>query len=117
MSRLRDGAMVGQAQAELAALALRQAQANSDLDGLTATVRPVLQEVVPGVTRAAFVWGLPLTGNKWSGTMELVGQPGSARLADQLRLPLRSVTPPDRSSPNQMLLMKSRTSCRSTRLE
>ena len=55
----------------------------------------VLERVaaLPGVTRAAFVWGLPLTGNKWSGTMELVGQSDSARLADQLSLPLRSVTP------------------------
>ena len=31
---------------------------------------------IPGVVRTAFVWGLPLTGNKWPGTMELVGQPG-----------------------------------------
>ena len=55
----------------------------------------VLERVaaLPGVNRAAFVWGLPLTGNKWSGTMELVGQPGSGRPADQLSLPLRSVTP------------------------
>ena len=31
---------------------------------------------LPGVVKTAFVWGLPLTGNKWPGTMELVGQPG-----------------------------------------
>jgi putative ABC transport system permease protein len=55
----------------------------------------VLERVaaLPGVTRAAFVWGLPLTGNKWGGTMELVGQSDSARLTDQLSVPLRSVTP------------------------
>jgi putative ABC transport system permease protein len=55
----------------------------------------VLERVaaLPGVTHAAFVWGLPLTGNKWPGTIDLVGQPGSARLTDQLSVPLRSVTP------------------------
>ena len=55
----------------------------------------VLERVaaLPGVSRAAFVWGLPLTGNKWPGTMELVGQPGDGTVAGQLSLPLRSVTP------------------------
>jgi putative ABC transport system permease protein len=55
----------------------------------------VLERVaaLPGVTHAAFVWGLPLTGNKWPGTMELAGQSGSDRPFDQLSLPLRSVTP------------------------
>ena len=48
---------------------------------------------LPGVARAAFVWGLPLTGNKWPGTMELVGQPGDGTAAGQLSLPLRSITP------------------------
>jgi putative ABC transport system permease protein len=48
---------------------------------------------LPGVRRAAFVWGLPLTGNKWTGDMEIVGEPGSTKLAEQLSLPLRSVTP------------------------
>ena len=48
---------------------------------------------LPGVTHAAFVWGLPLTGNKWSGDMEIIGQPGSPKLAEQLNLPLRAVTP------------------------
>jgi putative ABC transport system permease protein len=48
---------------------------------------------LPGVRQAAFVWGLPLTGNKWSGDMEIVGQPGSSKLKDQMNLPLRSVTP------------------------
>jgi putative ABC transport system permease protein len=55
----------------------------------------VLERVaaIPGVRQAAFVWGLPLTGNKWMGTLELVEHAGSGRLADQLSLPLRSVTP------------------------
>ena len=48
---------------------------------------------IPGVSHAAFVWGLPLTGNKWGGTMEIAGQPASSRLKDQMDLPLRSVTP------------------------
>jgi putative ABC transport system permease protein len=54
----------------------------------------VLERVgaIPGVSRVAFVWGLPLTGNKWPGTMEVVGQIGSTGSADQLNLPLRSVT-------------------------
>jgi len=48
---------------------------------------------LPGVKQAAFVWGLPLTGNKWTGTMEIVGQPVVDPLKDRLLLPLRSVTP------------------------
>ena len=37
---------------------------------------------LPGVTHAAFVWGLPLTGNKWGGDMEI---PGAARLLEARR--------------------------------
>jgi predicted permease len=50
----------------------------------------VLERVnaLPGVTRAAFAWGVPLTGNKWPGTMEIVNQPE----AGQLGFPLRSIT-------------------------
>jgi predicted permease len=48
---------------------------------------------LPGVKHAAFVWGLPLTGNKWNGDMEIVGQATSSRLEDKLHLPLRSITP------------------------
>jgi putative ABC transport system permease protein len=47
---------------------------------------------LPGVTHAAFVWGLPLTGNKWTGAMEIVGRAGASTLTDRLQLPLRSVT-------------------------
>ena len=54
----------------------------------------VLERVaaLPGVKHAAFVWGLPLTGNKWNGDMEIVGQATSSKLADKIHLPLRSVT-------------------------
>ena len=48
---------------------------------------------LPGVRQAAFVWGLPLTGNKWRGQMEIVGQPESSKLKEQMHLPLRTVTP------------------------
>ena len=48
---------------------------------------------LPGVKQVAFVWGLPLTGNKWNADMEIVGQPTSSRLEDKIHLPLRSVTP------------------------
>ena len=47
---------------------------------------------LPGVKHAAFVWGLPLTGNKWNGDMEIVGQARSSKLEDKLHLPLRSIT-------------------------
>ncbi|MGH9311067.1 MAG: ABC transporter permease, partial [Vicinamibacterales bacterium] len=48
---------------------------------------------LPGVTHAAFVWGLPLTGNKWPGTMEVAGRTDGGSPADQVNFPLRSVTP------------------------
>jgi len=48
---------------------------------------------LPGVKHAAFVWGLPLTGNKWNADMEIVGQAASSKLEDKMHLPLRSVTP------------------------
>ena len=47
---------------------------------------------LPGVRHAAFVWGLPLTGNKWPGTME-IGDPGPDGTPNRVRFPLRSVTP------------------------
>ena len=46
---------------------------------------------VPGVTRAAFAWGVPLTGNKWPGEMEVPGQVAS-KITDRINLPLRSIT-------------------------
>ena len=47
---------------------------------------------VPGVARAAFAWGVPLTGNKWNADVEFPGQPGGTKLADRINLPLRSIT-------------------------
>ncbi len=47
---------------------------------------------VPGVTGAAFAWGVPLTGNKWPGELQFPGQPGSTNLADRVTVPLRSIT-------------------------
>jgi putative ABC transport system permease protein len=51
---------------------------------------------LPGVKHAAFIWGLPLTGNKWEGNMEILGQEnsiGSSPLERQINLPLRSASP------------------------
>jgi predicted permease len=50
----------------------------------------VLERVaaLPGVSHAAFAWGVPLTGNKWPGTIEFVGRPDLG----QVSLPLRSIT-------------------------
>jgi len=48
---------------------------------------------LPGVRRAAFAWGVPLTGNSWPGQVEIEGQPAPSKPSDQLSLPLRSVTP------------------------
>ena len=47
---------------------------------------------VPGVTRAAFAWGVPLTGNKWTADVEFPGQAGSSKLVDRITVPLRSIT-------------------------
>jgi putative ABC transport system permease protein len=47
---------------------------------------------VPGVTHAAFAWGVPLTGNKWPGEFEFAGQPGTSSQADRVTLPIRSIT-------------------------
>lgn len=48
---------------------------------------------LPGVTAAAFGWGVPLTGNKWNTTFELPGAEEAGSLKSQLNLPTRSVTP------------------------
>ena len=48
---------------------------------------------VAGVQRAAFAWGVPLTGNNWPGRVEIEGQPPIAKPADAVALPVRSVTP------------------------
>ncbi len=46
-----------------------------------------------GVQRAAFAWGVPLTGNNWPGRIEVEGQPPITSPADLIALPVRSVTP------------------------
>ena len=48
---------------------------------------------LPGVQHAAFAWGVPLTGNNWTGPVEIEGQPAPSKASDQLTLPLRAVTP------------------------
>jgi putative ABC transport system permease protein len=46
-----------------------------------------------GVRRAAFAWGLPLTGNNSPATLAVVGGGEDARLVDQFSVPVRAVTP------------------------
>ena len=48
---------------------------------------------LPGVQKAAFAWGVPLTGNDWPGRVEIEGQPAIARASDRIPIPFRSVTP------------------------
>jgi len=47
---------------------------------------------VPGVQKAAFVWGTPLTGNDWPSNIEIEDHP-VAKPTDRFAQPLRSVTP------------------------
>jgi putative ABC transport system permease protein len=48
---------------------------------------------LPGVVRAAFAWGVPLTGNKWPAEIQLGGVPGGPREVDRISVPMRAVTP------------------------
>ena len=48
---------------------------------------------LPGVQKAAFAWGVPLTGNDWPGRVEIEGQPAITRPSDRIPIPIRSVTP------------------------
>lgn len=52
--------------------------------------KQVLERVaaLPGVSHAAFAWGVPLTGNKWPGLIEFIGRPDLGPVS----FPLRSVT-------------------------
>jgi putative ABC transport system permease protein len=47
---------------------------------------------LPGVKSAAFVWGLPLTGNQWRVPIGIEGRP-PANPQDRIFVPLRTVTP------------------------
>lgn len=49
---------------------------------------------IPGVRRAAYAWGVPLTGNNWPATLTLVGgDVDAAGLPARISAPLRAVTP------------------------
>ncbi|HWJ56843.1 MAG TPA: FtsX-like permease family protein, partial [Vicinamibacterales bacterium] len=48
---------------------------------------------LPGVSHAAYVWGLPLTGNSWPAEIEVPGRAASSSaIVDRISLPVRSVT-------------------------
>lgn len=47
---------------------------------------------IPGVSATAFAWGVPLTGNKWTGDIVFPGQVAAVNAADRNILPLRSIT-------------------------
>jgi putative ABC transport system permease protein len=57
--------------------------------------RQTLERVsaMPGVSRVAFAWGVPLTGNKWPAELDFPGQPGVSTAATRVSIPLRSITP------------------------
>ncbi|HEX3745414.1 MAG TPA: ABC transporter permease [Bryobacteraceae bacterium] len=61
---------------------------------LTSFHRRALERVsqLPAVQKAAFAWGVPLTGNDWPATVEIEGQPPAIKASDRLAIPLRSVT-------------------------
>ena len=48
---------------------------------------------LPGVIHAAFAWGVPLTGNKWTGTVTVEGEPDADAFGDNRIVPERAVTP------------------------
>jgi putative ABC transport system permease protein len=50
---------------------------------------------LPGVVAAAFVWGLPLTGNHWTGNLRIEGRPETETetLKNSIPVPLRSISP------------------------
>ncbi|HKE28755.1 MAG TPA: ABC transporter permease [Bryobacteraceae bacterium] len=47
---------------------------------------------IPGVRKAAFAWGVPLTGNNWPVRFEIEGQPPAAKASDRIMIPVRSVS-------------------------
>ncbi len=48
---------------------------------------------LPGVVTAGFAWGIPLTGNKWTGSIKIDGQPDAEKFGDNNSVAERSVTP------------------------
>jgi putative ABC transport system permease protein len=48
---------------------------------------------IPGVEKAAFGWGVPLTGTSWPGEVEIEGQPAPSNAGDRIAIPMRAVTP------------------------
>jgi putative ABC transport system permease protein len=48
---------------------------------------------LPGVARVVFAWGVPLTGNKWTGPITAQGQPDADKFADNAIVAERAVTP------------------------
>jgi len=59
--------------------------------GFHAQVLPRVS-ALPGVKSVAMGWGLPLTGNKWTGPIGIESKAEAAKLKDQLSLPIRCVT-------------------------
>jgi putative ABC transport system permease protein len=47
---------------------------------------------VPGVSAAAFAWGVPLTGNKWPADLVFTGYQGPSKQDDRVGVPIRSIT-------------------------
>ncbi|MEM9555415.1 MAG: ABC transporter permease [Acidobacteriota bacterium] len=47
---------------------------------------------IPGVESAAFVWGVPLTGNNWPGRLEVEGHPPAEDPSERFAVPIRAVT-------------------------
>jgi putative ABC transport system permease protein len=67
----------------------------ADMDKFIAFHVRALERVsaLPGVAKATFAWGLPLTGNKWTGPVTVEGQPEAGRFADNAIVAERAVTP------------------------
>jgi putative ABC transport system permease protein len=64
-------------------------------DQWTAFHRQAIEKVsaLPGVSHAAFVWGLPLTGNSWPAEIEVGGRAaGTTADTERISLPQRAVT-------------------------
>ncbi len=47
---------------------------------------------IPGVERAAFAWGVPLTGNNWPSSIEIEDRVATSGSNERLSIPVRSVT-------------------------